>query len=909
MKRAGSKSAQIVRSASRRKKSSSRFQFDICITSVYGLLPKNSYTIKLLRGMKEETTEVFTVPADGGGKNGFELGHTLSLSVTLYREDGKPFDSKEAKLSVIPANSKRITKPVAKTRFNISQYAGIPSKSTQEEIKVSDKISLRTTISSRFLNAGGPGPGSETSSAVSGLSGQLSDDDEEFGDLLIDDVPDPDQEIGHIPKQAVPIPKTSVPSTSKSISPSSSSVMRPPTTRKISDISRGISTTSDEDAHRATAPSVATTMRRSNSPKPNSPSSYNNPRQRVFQATSSTEKPLPARSHADEELITTLKSEKDRLSGELEQTRQKLNNLEAERRKQVDELTAKVTRLVTEADETSRQRDRLRTEHRRERAELQSQLEERVRQVDEMRALQESGDKARVNITEENEELSRSVEELKAELKIVKDTAIDSNLLQKKQTELEQSVENLKSELASATRDLASTSRERDDLQSKVKRLQSTEAKCKHLSREVDRLTVLSAKSKDSEDGKASEEVERRISTLRREKESLEKKLGVLDAHGKELQKSYAHLKGMYEQACETDIVLRKKISDKDEAHKVALQLAVKEATEKAMAAAREMEDPVVNDDDEKNLLVEELEDARQQLREMGLKCEKLMSDNNDTQSRMESLQQELDTTLNTLDQSQEEIEKLYEEVEDLKGQRDKALRRALSKGKDSPLRSDSNTAKAVEEELRSSKERFGKEQDKLTQRVRELETEISDLREDLEFEKSEKAKAREERDKIRESARALERRTSQAGRVTDAMHSMRRQLSAQQMREQDQDSIITHLKEEVSSLRAERDEANRNAQNGLAPNGEEIHEVLNALVVAKLALAEAQSEKQELEFKMRQLKKNESLRCNRLTEKVTRLEDELADAKDELEQLQRHPPRRTSGPSEFTELGSDVDY
>lgn len=905
MKRAGSKSAQIVRSASRRKKTASRFQFDIVITSISGLRPKSSYVIKLTRGIKVATTEAFTIPADGGGKSGFELGHTLPLPVTLYREDGKPFDPKEAKLSVVPANLKRVAKPVAKGRFDLSQYAGVPTKSVQEVLKLSDKISLRVTINSRFLKAGESGPGSDASSAVSGLSGvgseQLSDEDDEFGDLLLDDIPEPEQEVVRPSKQPIQIPtKSAVPPTPTSISPTSSGITRPSISRNISGVT---SSTVSEDAHRVAAPPLTSPMRRSNSPKLNSPSSYNQ-RQRAVQTVNSTENVTFSRNSADEELITALKSEKDHLSSKLDQALRKLDNLEAERRKQVDELTAKVTRLITEADETSRQRDQLRAEHRRERAELQKQLEERVRQVGDLRALQDVGDNERTKMKEENVELNLSVEELKAELKIVKNASADSKLLEERQAELEQSVKEL-------TFELVSTKRERDDLQSRARRLQNTEAKCKQLSREVDRLAVLSAKSKDSGDENASDEVERRISTLRDEKEKAEKKRNVLQAHIKGMEETYNNLQAMYEKLRESDAILREEIVKEREAHKIALQNATKEATEKAMATAREVvEDPVVKDDDEKNILVEELEDARQQLREMGLKHETLIKDEEEKQSQVDSLQQELDETLHTLDQSQEEIERLYEEVEDLKGQRDKALTRALSKGKESPVSSDNNAAKAVQEELRSSKERFGKEQDKLTQRVRELESEISDLREDLEFEKSEKAKAREERDKIRESARALERRTSQAVRVTDAMHSMRRQLSAQQMREQDQDSIISHLKEEVSSLRAERDEAKRISQSGLAPNGEEIHEVLNALVVAKLAVAEAQSEKQELEFKMRQLKKNESFKCNRLAEKVTRLEDELTETKEELERLQKQrSPRRNSEPSEFTELGSDVDY
>lgn len=903
MKRVGNRPGQIVRSASRRNKTASRFQFDILVISVSGLRPKTSYAIKWSRGVKEDSTNTFTVPSDGGGKQGVEVGQTMSLAVTLYREEGKNFDPKEAKISVVPVGPKRTGKPVAKARFDLSQYAGVPSKTTPEVINASDKIALRTTITSRFLKAGTSGPGSEASSAVSGLSGigseKLSDEDDDFGDLLLDDVPEPELEAKHVPKPTISTFKPTNPPPSKPISPLPSA-QRPSVQRNLSG---GVSSTASEDAHRTTAPSPTVTMRRSNSPKSTSPHGYNR-RERAFPTSNSIETiPVAKRSSADEALFASLNTEKDRLTTELEQIRRKLADVDAERHKKVDELTAKVTQLVTEADESSRQRDQLRAEHRRERTELQRQLEERVRQVGEMRALRDSGDKAQIEMKEENEELHRSVEELKGELEIVKNSANDSKKLEARQVELEQSVDKLKSELALCTR-------ERDSLSSKASRLQSTEAKCTKLSREVDRLTLLAASAKGSDGGKIPEEVERRILTLQSEKEALEKKRNALEAHTKEIGETYAKLKDLYDNLCESNEKLKKDVIDAHKAHKIELKRAVEEATANAVAAAREVvEDPVVKDDDEKNILVEELEQARQQLREMNLNHEALLKDQEEAQFEIKSLQSKLDGALFSLEESEECINNLYKEIDEMKDQRDKAMHRALSKRRDSSSNSDNGAAKAAEE-LRNSKERFGKEQEKFAQRIKELEGEISDLRDDLEFEKSEKAKAREERDKIRESARALERRTSQAARVTDAMHTMRRQLSAHQVREQDHESMIAHLKEEVSGLRAERDEAKRIAQSGLAPNGEEIQEVLNALVVAKLALAEAQSEKQQLEFRMRQLRKNENSNSNRLVGEVSRLEEELAEVRGELDRLRKQQsPKRTSDASEFNDLGSDVDY
>ena len=54
---------------------------------------------------------------------------------------------------------------------------------------------------------------------------------------------------------------------------------------------------------------------------------------------------------------------------------------------------------------------------------------------------------------------------------------------------------------------------------------------------------------------------------------------------------------------------------------------------------------------------------------------------------------------------------------------------------------------------------------------LNEMRKQVADLEADVEYEKQEKVKAREEREKIRENARALERRTSQAARATDALH------------------------------------------------------------------------------------------------------------------------------------------
>lgn len=188
---------QLVRSASRRNKTASRFQFDITIDKVQGVRKDNSYYVKWARGVKVATTK--TIPATKEHtRGGLPMQQKLSLLVTLYRDDPKkPFDEKDSKLYLVMITPKKQERVVAKVHFDISNFASGATSTNSKLFKLSEKVTIKTTISARFVGTGKSGPGSDgASSALSGITGaserSSEADDDDFDDLNIDDVPEPE---------------------------------------------------------------------------------------------------------------------------------------------------------------------------------------------------------------------------------------------------------------------------------------------------------------------------------------------------------------------------------------------------------------------------------------------------------------------------------------------------------------------------------------------------------------------------------------------------------------------------------------------------------------------------------------------------------------------------------------------
>lgn len=449
--------------------------------------------------------------------------------------------------------------------------------------------------------------------------------------------------------------------------------------------------------------------------------------------------------------------------------------------------------------------------------------------------------------------------------------------LSNKVVELERNLETL-------TNELKTVKRSRDSLDAKGKAL---EEKTRELGSEVDRLTLVVANSAQTETADGNAEVERRLASVRQEKDALEAKLKAHELHSAKVRTTYEQLSQMYNDLRDHNAALQTEL---DGMKANVDQYSAPEADEKEEALSM-------------------LEDARQDIQDIEASKEALQSDYDRLLVQVSSLQERLEKTSLLLEESHREVEDLHEETSELRSQRDMAMQRALSKGKsgltnESPI---TRSLEKVEEELRIATEKYEREQARLTRKNAELEQEISDLREDLEYEKAEKQKARNERDKIRENVRELERKTSQAARRDDALHSLKRQISTQQMREQDHEMMIADLRAENIRLEEELSKATNSATEFRTSNAEELGEVLQDLVATKLALAQAEDDKLNLQFSMKQLKKSEKAIQVKLASHASRLEVKLGQANEELERL-----RRRSGltdATEFNELGSDVDY
>ncbi|CDF41290.1 unnamed protein product [Chondrus crispus] len=443
--------------------------------------------------------------------------------------------------------------------------------------------------------------------------------------------------------------------------------------------------------------------------------------------------------------------------------------------------------------------------------------------------------------------------------------------------------------------ELATVKGKRDRLVKENKALQVVEEKNRSLSLEVDRLTVAAAAATNGVGGQVvgarglpdGSQFEKRLTEVRQEKDALQKKLKAHEAHSTKVRETYQKLSQMYNDLRE---------------HNAALQSEVDQI--KANKDEQNESDAGERDD-----LLSELDEARRDIDDLEADKEALQSDHDRLESQVNSLQERLRNTTGHLEDSQAEVDALYEESVELKAQRDMAMQRALSRGKSMAAgeQAASRSVDKVEEELRVSREKSDREQTRLMRRVAELEQEVADLREDIEYEKAEKIKTRAERDNFRNNARTLERKTSVAAKQSDAMSSLKRQISTHQMRQQDHESMITELKSEVGRLEAELTDVKGAFNDRRSSNAEELGDVLQDLVMTKLALAQAEDDKLNLQFSIKERKKSEKVTQQRLAEHASRLEVELGEANEELEKLRRQ--QQLEDATELNEVGSDVDY
>ncbi|CAN8076060.1 unnamed protein product [Agarophyton chilense] len=820
MKRVGNRSAQLVRSASRRGKTSSRFQFDITVHRVDGVKPGLTYHVKWSRGVKVATTK----PVSGtkeSAQSGLSFNEKLSLLVTLYKEDGNKFDPKDAKLALIAVNQKKQIRTAAKLHFDLSQYAGVPTASVQRVLKLSDKVSIHATIESRFLKSAGKRTGSAgASSALSGVSARSSDDfDDDFDDLAVDDVPEPEVVTAsavRTKRTSPPLTKSVAPKLASHPSPLSSSASPANAAPRDPDATATATANSTAPISSTTNPSTTTTAAASPPPPP---------LRRARPATVRKEDVKALRAAEEHTRLSELHAENERLLSELQRFKAKRSNSEDKHRRELDQLRAQIRNEAGKANDADVRCSSMQTT------------------IDELR--------------KQNDDVSQRADALVSEL--------------------------------------SETRRSRDEFNARCKKLSAAEEKCKQLSRDIDRLTVAMSQSGGSAND--SSELEERLLSLRKEKEALEARIKGHESHALKVKDAYQSLTGMYNKLRDENMKMTKQVERQE---KELLSRSVTTAVVPNSGA----QDEVVE-------LRAQLEEALQQVSDEKSNKESLQSDYDRLDQQVRALQDRSAKTIQELEESREETKTLYASIEDIKSQRDAAMKRASQDGNTlSTELLKKELAGQTEEEKRELKERFEKEQSRLSKKTEELENEITVLREDIEYEKAEKVKAREERDKLRDHARLLERKTSQAAKQADELHSVRRQLSTQQMRDKDQTDMITDLRAQVKQLQI--DLGNVKVEEAEKPSSsiEDIGEVLQELVAAKLALAQAEDDKLNLQFSMKKLRKNERMTQQRLAAHASRLEVKLGQATEELEKFHKEKKLGKGLDSRrYNELDSDIDY
>lgn len=769
--------------------------------------PGFKYQVKWSRGVKVATTTPILATKESA-KAGIHVNEKLSLLVTLYKDDSNKFDTKDAKLALVTINQKNQIRTVGKIHFDLSHFAGVPTASVQRLFKLSDKLSMKTTVESRFLKAGGKGPGSGASSALSGVSARSSDDFDDdfddFDDLAVDDVPEPEV----VTASAVRSKRAPPPAKPAAKPEQSPADVQPPLASPL--------------ANSGQSPSPAPR-------KPEGPPSTKG-------STSSQSRPRPGtvrqedvsafRRAEEEAKLAQVVKENERLSTELQQAKNERKSLEQSHKRQIDELN--------------------------------DQLQVRHREVSDSEARRSS-----------------SVAEL---------------------TTLRSANGDLKQRLDSLTKELDSVKRSRDEYRTRSKSLSGTEEKCRELAREVDRLTVVAAQSSSSTGAdKDNSKIEERMLSLRKEKESLEKRIKDHESHSRKVKEAYESLAKMYNKVRDENIKLSSRVEEQEK------DLQVRSVSVSASSSVTQV------DTEE---LRARLEDALQEVRDEKASKDSLQSDLDRMNQQLRSMERRVQKTAEELKESREEVSKLNATIESLKTQRDNALKEASGGGKGPTMAPRAIGPSQSDEEVRALMQKLEKEQARFQQKREELENELIVLKEDVEYEKAEKVKARDDRDKLRDRARTLERKTSQAAKQADELHALRRQLSTVQMREKDQAEMINDLRGQVKQLQSEVDDVNVRERSKQSSSVEDVEEVLQDLVATKLALAQAEDDKLQLQFSMRKLRKSERMAQQRLAAHASRLEVKLGQANEELEKYRKEKKGgKVLGTREFNELDSDIDY
>lgn len=829
MKKAGAKPAQLVRSASRRNKTPSKFQFDITVDRIYGATVKAgySYSVKWARGVKVAQTRSVSAQRShvGGTKSGggLPVGEKISLLVTLYRSGDKSgsFDPKDAKLSLIAINSKNQEKVVAKLQFDIAPLAGIPSSSSSRAFQLSDKATIVAVVDSRLVKSGQSGPGSGgASSALSGMTGASDEDDgnaDDFDDLNVDDVPDPDSS-----------PSSPAPSSIRS----GSRPTRSPAVRGAADLSMRKEAVGYEFSSGSREPSRP-------SSSSSTPKAYPKPGSalamaqelRLRRGDSLTEDP---NSNDDRNYQGKLSSASLRSTGSNDPS-MSTGGTDAE------SLLARLKKLQEEKN--GLELDLRRSQEKRKRIEASHAAE--------IQRLRAGG-------------ASPSTSSARA--------AADA-----------QKIEDLRARVDSLTDDLATAKSEKDSLKVECEKLRPTTREVerlrernKEMSAEVDRLTIAAA-SGGGREGDAA--VERRIAQLQADRESVEAKLRAHQAHSSKVRETYEKLSGMYNKLREENIELQRKADDLER------KLSEGGTTAETEGAS----DPDSTLRERVSELEANLSSARRECRDLQSSKESVERDNERLGTQLETVNERTESLAKELEVSREEADELHAEAEELKIQLNNAMKRVEDKNRNSGRVSPALEARHAE--AVQAKELAEREIVRTKQRVSECEREIADLLEDLDYEKAEKIKAREERDALRESARSLERRTSEASQNADAIHALQRQLSTHRMRDADQSAMIADLREEIEQLHDDLAVARKGGGRGgdalavAAAQGSEA-DVLEELVVTKLALATAEDEKLQLRFELKNIKASEKAIQDKLAAHASRLEVKLSETTDELQRL-----------------------
>lgn len=800
MKKAGARTGQLVRSASRRGKAASRFQFDVTVERLFGgiVRPGNTYYVKWSRGVKVAQTKPALAAKDhvGGNKaaGGLPFNDKISLLVTLYRTDNR-FDEKDAKFAVISVNAKGQERTVAKMHFDLSQFAGVPSASAEKIFKMSEKASIKTTVDARFMKSGTKGPGSAgASSAMSGMtaaSGLSSDDaDDDFGDLDVDDVPEPEAPVvgGGRGK------RTSNASSGKAI--------------------------------------TASPQKRRSNPPFSPPSSKEDIPGPIPNSSTKSFGRQPSGSGAGSGGDTKLRAE-------LTSAKEELSNVSMDLRRAQDK------------------RKRMEAAHEAELASLRAKLA----------AAPAAGGRGG-------------------------DPAVERELAKERRR-----ADELGGKLEAVNRDLAAIRGERDTLKGEMAPLRASAKEVEKLreangemSREIDHLAASAG------GGNGDQVVRERMGKLQEEKAKLEEKVRAHQKHSATVKDTYQRLTGMYNTLREENIELQGKLEDvekqvkeaesgRKDAERKALEAssAASDAASRAAAAARRESFGAGGN---RGSPEEQLEAAESQLavseREVGdIKASKqaLQRDYDHMKAQNDALQGRVDKAMSEKEKTRKEGDALAAKLAEVTVQRDAAVSRADRAGS----RESTSAADAAKMSAAiKAREEGEREIVRLKQQVSEIEREMADKAEDLEYERSEKTKAREERDALRESARALERRTSQVSQTADAVHSLKRQLSTHKMRDADHTAMIKDLRNEVKRLQAEVDVAGSRGGGGGGGNDDD-GAVLEDLVMTKLALATAEDEKLRLQFELKNQKKSERAVQEKLAAHASRLEVQLGEANDEL--------------------------